>query len=61
MVSGIGTNIVIGIGATGTRADITTIATANFLLGPVKRQGPRPMRQYEVSAGMPGWSTEETA
>jgi hypothetical protein len=32
MVAGIGTDIVIGIGAIGTRADITTVAAANFLL-----------------------------
>ncbi len=57
--TGFGTDIVIGIGAIGTRADITTIAAANFVLGPVKRLGPRPMRQYAVNVEMLGWSTEE--
>jgi hypothetical protein len=52
--------IIAGLGAIGTRASITTIAAANFLLGSVKRQGPRPMREYEVSVVMLGWSTEET-
>jgi hypothetical protein len=60
MVTGVGTHIVTGIGAIGARADITTIAAANSLLGSVKRQGPRPMRHYEVSVEMLGWPIEET-
>lgn len=38
MVTGVGTDIVTGIGAIGARADISTIAAANSLLRSVKRQ-----------------------